>query len=1175
MKLNPPSLRVVSNVTGDWLTAEQATDPHYWATHLSRLVRFGDGVARLWQEPGAALLEVGPGQALGAWALQHPSSEGSGDRLVLSSLRHSYDRQHDLAFLLGALGRLWLAGVQVNWPELHRGGRRRVPLPSYPFERKRYWIEPRQLDPFAAPRPERPATLTKKQDLAEWFYLPAWKQAPPADAFAAGDADAQARRHLVFLDSCGIGERLAARLEAEGHTVLTVRAGDEFQQLGGGAYAVSPGRAEDYEALVGALRSSEQMPQVIHHLWGVTPEEGPEPDAETLDAQQAAGFYSLLFLAQALGGRSGGGPLRLVVVTSGVQSVSGGERLSPAKATALGPCRVIPLEYPHISCQVIDVVAPEVGGAQADVLAGQLLAELAAATEETLVAYRGQRRWIQDYDPVRLQGGGEDAPAAGSLLKEGGVYLITGGMGGIGLTLAEHLARTARARLVLTGRSPLPAREEWEGWLATHDEGDAAARTIRRLKSFEESGAEVLTVCADVTSREQMERVVGAARERFGRIDGVVHAAGVLPGGMIQMKTQEVAGAVLAPKVHGTYVLDAVLADSPPDFVAFCSSLNAIFGGFGLVDHCGANAFLDAYAEAAAARGGTHVFSINWDGWLEVGQAANAALSAGLQGIRSASRHEEEEKEEKEEREEGAHPLLYRVLQDEPERLVYSARLSTAEHWVVNEHRLVGKGVVPGTGYLEMVRAAFEARAGGETVVLEKVIFMAPLVVEDGQVRDVRVTFTKNKGAYDFSVTSRVGEDASSASAWQEHARGRVRTAPVAPPPDHALGETLARLNPRPFDSSETRRRGRGAASEESHFSEADRTFGPRWENLLKSVGLVGDEAVALLELPEEFAADVSQYKLHPSLLDAAVGYTQIFGEGFYLPLAYESIKVHRPLAPRVYSHAKYREDGSASGDVLVCDLLLLDEQGRALVEIKEYTLRRIYSTAAIDGAPVIDGGKPGVGAATPAVEGEMKSGTEPAGAKPEAKSESLVTEGINPREGAEVFGRILRSRLRGPRIAVASRDLHGMIEQTRALTGSRILEQLNQLQSSQQKHPRPNLAVAYVAPRNEMEQRLAEIWQDVLGINEIGVHDNFFESGGDSLLATLLVGRLGDAFNVDLSLRAMFDAPTVAEMGVAIVQKQAQRVDAGMLADMLAKIKDASKEELQAMIEAERQSIG
>ncbi|HEU4597474.1 MAG TPA: SDR family NAD(P)-dependent oxidoreductase, partial [Pyrinomonadaceae bacterium] len=472
-----------------------------------------------------------------------------------------------------------------------------------------------------------------------------------------------------------------SRLEGGGGEVVVVEAGESFGRRGERSFVVNPGRAEDYDALFGALREAALLPQTIWHLWGVTgDDEGSADELAEADRRQTTGFYSLLFLAQALGSRGIGTPLRLFVVTSGMQGVHGDELLHPSKATVLGPCKVIPQEYPHVSCRSVDVILPAPGTRREQQLAGQLLTELTAEGSESVVAWRGPHRWLQTFEPLRLEAAG----ARAGLLREGGVYLIVGGVGGIGLTLAEHLARAARARLVLTGRSALPARAEWERRLASADAPDELKAKLTKLLALEAAGAEVLVLSADVTSREQMATVFGAARERFGRVNGVIHAAGFPPGGMMQVKTPEMAAAVLAPKVQGALVLDALCAEEPPDFLVFCSSLNSITGAFGLVDHSAANAFLDALAEGNAARRETYTLTINWGAWQQVGQAANASLSAGLKELLQAGHSEEtahgEEKEEGEEATGGemSHPLLDRRVAGEPGQEIYATRLSTA-----------------------------------------------------------------------------------------------------------------------------------------------------------------------------------------------------------------------------------------------------------------------------------------------------------------------------------------------------------------------------------------------------------------------------------------------------------------------------------------------------------------
>jgi len=419
----------------------------------------------------------------------------------------------------------------------------------------------------------------------------------------------------VFADSCGLGARVVERLLARGDRVVTVVPGPRFERRRGGDYAVRPAEVADYEALLDDLAEGGGRPGRIAHLWGVTARDGAPL---TLEHRQDHGFYSLLFLAQALGSRNADGEVALTVVTSGLAEVSGEGRLDPEKATVLGPCRVIPQEYPGLSCRNVDVRVAE-HGTWPDEQIDWLLAECNDRAGEPIVAYRGRERWVQALEAVRLEA---REPRRGRL-RDRGVYLITGGLGGIGLELAGFLADTVRARLVLVSRSPLPARGDWDAWVDRAGEADPTSRKVRKLAALEARGAEVLVIRADVADRRDMRDALARAEARFGAIHGVIHAAGVAPGGVIQLKTREMAEGVLRPKVAGTLALLELLRERRPDFVLLCSSLASILGVPGQSDYCAANAFQDAVARSRADADGPFILSLNWDAWLEVGMAVD------------------------------------------------------------------------------------------------------------------------------------------------------------------------------------------------------------------------------------------------------------------------------------------------------------------------------------------------------------------------------------------------------------------------------------------------------------------------------------------------------------------------------------------------------------------------
>ncbi|MFY9824776.1 MAG: beta-ketoacyl synthase N-terminal-like domain-containing protein [Thermoanaerobaculia bacterium] len=400
VKVSAPRIPYVSNVTGTWITAADLADPGYWARHMVQPVRFAEGLAELLREPGAVTVEVGPGATLTALVHQIPGAAAAATATTLGRAGEGDEQR----LLLEALGRLWTAGARFDPAALFAGERRRkVRLPTYPFERQRYWIDPPV--PGTAPAVET-ATRT---DVADWFWAPSWQQVP-LTVSASPEEDGG---WLIFLDAMGLGERLAERLRGEGRTVATVRREPGFDYAG-------------------------RLPANVVHLWGVTAGEPSHREA------QEAGLLSLVQLAQVA--MKEPEPVHVTVVANGLHEVIDGDPVHPAKATVLGALKVIQQELPGLSCASVDV------GRISDHLAGQILAEarLGAAAASTAVALRGRQRWVRDFAPVSL--------AAGSTLRRGGAYLITDASHGA--ALADFLVRGTDARVAVV--SP-PGQEPGSG----------------------------------------------------------------------------------------------------------------------------------------------------------------------------------------------------------------------------------------------------------------------------------------------------------------------------------------------------------------------------------------------------------------------------------------------------------------------------------------------------------------------------------------------------------------------------------------------------------------------------------------------------------------------------------------------------------------------------------------
>ncbi|SCY65204.1 Acyl transferase domain-containing protein [Nitrosospira sp. Nl5] len=628
--LRQPKIPFLSNLSGDWITSQEATDPNYWGRHLRGTVRFGDGVHELLGNPARILLEVGPGETLTTLAKRHPAARP--EQLILSSLPHpgkAHLPESGQKHLYLSLGRLWLSGLSVDWKGFHAGeSRRRVPLPTYPFQRQSYWVKPGSGNAEGRDEAENrmPARMSEGNQshvrgLDDWFYAPSWQR---ADTVTINDDFANLAGLLIFKDERHLGAELVAYLSSKGIVPIVVSEGSAFRRQDKDHYIVRPGERHDYDLLLDAIRNDGRTIGHIFHLWSMT----TATEARSLTESYTKNFFSLFYLSQALESVKAviptGKKAKITIVTNQLEDVAGNERLRPEKALLLGPCKVIPQEYSNLTCRIVDVEPQPADRIAKTRLVKQILAESQTDSVASIVAYRGPHRWVQIFEPIRCP-----APIRNSL-RQGGVYFITGGLGGIGLTLAEHLAETRQAKLVLLGRSEFPPRENWPRLLSTMGEADTTRSKIEKVMRLEALGADVLVLRADAAIQAELQTAVTRAHQRFGAIHGVIHAAGEVGSGLISAKTEAMVAQVFAPKVQGTRALQAIFKDEPLDFMFLCSSLATIAGGLNKVDYCSANAYLDAIAHDAHRESVFPVVSVNWDSWREVGMAAGMAMPDGV-----------------------------------------------------------------------------------------------------------------------------------------------------------------------------------------------------------------------------------------------------------------------------------------------------------------------------------------------------------------------------------------------------------------------------------------------------------------------------------------------------------------------------------------------------------------
>lgn len=870
--LHAPQIPIISNRSAQPLSDAEAMSPDYWVQHLRGTVRFADGIAWLAASPERIFLEVGPGRAMQAMAKAHP---GVNAGQVISTLRHRDHATGDDSYFMAALARVWACGGAIDWDQIWGGARRlRLSLPGYRFQRKRYFIER-----SVAAAAEAEAELARIEETRDWGWRPAWKLASPGIEIGPdGPVAPAAQDWLLFLDDLGIGERLAERLRALGQRVATVAIADTFADRGECRFALPvESDREGYEMLLAALAGQGRVPQRILHLWSLTGDDSFRPGSSLLNSQLERGYFSLLHLAQAISAELPDASIDLIAVCNDALRVAGEPAPAPEKATAAGPIRVIPHEMAHVAARLVDIRLT--GRRGLDATAAMLVEEALAPMGAPIAAWRDGRRYEQSLERVALV----DDGMAG--IPAGAVCLITGGFGGIGQAIAMELAPRG-IKLALTTRGTL-------------DAGPVQA-AVRRLEAL---GAEVLALRADVTSPEDMARAVGEVRARFGGLDVVLHAAGVVRDSLIAAKTDDDSWDVLAPKLLGTRALIEALAPQPPGMTVLFASTSSVIAPAGQADYVAANDYLNAVARSAPAALG-RVVAVNWGVWADAGMAARAlgldtAVAAGAPVDR---------------------PLLDQAMPMPAGREFRSAL--RMEDWIIGGHKTVaGQALMPGTGWIELIAEAALESGLSLPITIRDLEFRRPVLVEDTALVTTRVE--PERDAFRVSILD------------DPQGEGNV-SALILPLEEPAPAPLLAQG---PWD-----RDGGGAALDSAQ--ERQMAFGPRWK-VLRRYRIQGDEGLAELALDPEFAAEAGPWLVHPALMDIATGWAMALIKGWtpdalWVPMGYGSIRLYRPLPARVTSRIRNAGENSDALGMAQFDITLAGPDGVVCAEIKGFSLRKL-----------------------------------------------------------------------------------------------------------------------------------------------------------------------------------------------------------------------------------------
>ncbi|WP_397543996.1 SDR family NAD(P)-dependent oxidoreductase [Roseovarius salis] len=1100
LELHAPEVPFVSNRTGDWITPEQATDPEYWVQQLRNCVHFADGINTLAARRDRVFFEVGPGRALSSLAQM---SDAVQPGQVLSALRHPQDDIPDDKYLLGVVGRFWACGIEADWAQIWGEARRnRVVLPTYRFQSRRYFIEPGETR-----NSQDDALPPRAEDIADWGYLPVWQPryaACPVNRRDTLGADSP-NDWLFFADDEGVCDALAAELSAAGHKTTVVRPGDSFVRLNEAEYRLAPDQGpEGYTALLEALAADGRLPDRVVHAWLLTGDETFRPGSDFFTRNIEHGFQSLLHLAQAAEAVDRPEVMHLTVLTNGAAQLRDEPLPCPEKAMIAGPAGTIPKELPGLTVAQVDVETPPrpvprgrlaqlMGGAQpqAPAVADQLLEEILADPANLTAVYRDGRRYELSWERAPLsEPGAGNAPG----FRDGGTYLITGGMGGIGLAVARDLAERHGVNLVLIARSDLPPRSEWARYTRLAGGDNDTARRILAIQEIEAAGSRVRVEAADVCDVDGMRAVVQRARAEFGTIHGVIHAAGLLDDGPLLSKNAPDIERVFAPKVHGLRVLDTIFADGELDHMVLFSSTSTVTRPEGQIDYIAANEYLNAYAKSRAS-GRTRVLALNWGIWNTVGMAARAvaqgAAHDAVPGWTPAT----------------AVPMLQDSARGNTGDMLGRAYLDDQDHWVMAEHRTSnGAAVMPGTGYLELALEAYAEAGGTLPVEMRDVVFLRPLDAASDGPREVCTRLSLAGAAMRFEARSTRKHDGRAGTVL--HAEAKIAPVSVAVRREAVDLADMARRCP----ARSAHMTGSGFVSpQEAHLK-----FGPRWR-VVKDAKLGAGEGMARLSLPEPCRGDLeSGFLLHPALMDLATGWAMELIEGYtadrlWVPVSYGSVRLYRVLPADVVSCVRLRSETDATAGLAVFDVTICDPDGEIVAEIGNFQMQRLAEGAALAGAPL------------PPTAVELDE-AQAAPSRAEAQMQRMVALGIRPAEGVDALRRAMARN--EAQIAVSPLDL------------SRLVALAERQESAGREAPafeRPELAEDYAAPETAVQTKLAQIWEGLLGVEGVGVRDSFFDLGGHSLLAVRLFAAVKREFGVQFPISVLLEAPTIEKCAALI----------------------------------------
>lgn len=592
IQFNIPKIPFISNLTGKLALEEEVISEEYWLNHLRHTVKFSEGIKTLVDHKTDTFLELGPGKTLTTLFKQNTSDIRK--YLSINLIPHRNDTTDSSYHFLENIGKLWSNGVKIDWKKYYSEmGQKKVPMPTYAFEKTKYPVVVGNYQSIKENGFEN--FKHDKKSILDSFYLPSWKK-----AYLVKNKNTLIKKYsLFFAEESDLSNKLEDTFSENKSNLLVIKKGDEFFKISDVCYQINPNDSSHYIRLFQDLENKNIVPETVLYNWK-SPDEIIFDTKMTLD-ENTSGFFYMQNILKSLDTIQGLKNNRVFLISDSLYNIINTEKISTEHAITSGLLKVVTQEIPSVFSCIIDTNLGDTNDLVK--LSQHIYDEVEYNNLDKIVALRNGIRWTQHIENIPV------TKEKHSKIRENGIYLITGGLGRLGHTIAKYLYEKYNAKLILLGRTKLPPYTEWT------DKKLNENIKLQRLNELLNIGAQVEYLGCNINDENEFTTILNDTEMRIGKVDGVIHAAGILDsdyfmhGNKIDMKK---AVSQFGPKMYGTRNLHSYFEKRKVDFVWLSSSLSSFLGGVGNVSYSSGNIFMDSFV-IKNARNSVNWISVNLD----------------------------------------------------------------------------------------------------------------------------------------------------------------------------------------------------------------------------------------------------------------------------------------------------------------------------------------------------------------------------------------------------------------------------------------------------------------------------------------------------------------------------------------------------------------------------------